>query len=419
MAKLLRVQMRNITKKEAKFFVAAFTANIAHSILVYSIVIYSWQLTVRETTSGIAFFTLYFPVLFLTTHAGKLADTYSRFLLVTISQSISGMVCIGLVLLFATTNPSFWILLSLTFVYGVSITYSGPAKFAAVVDVSSRDTQEKTTIKLHILYFIAMGVGPIISGGLAKYFGASCLFGIVACLFGISSIFIVQLYFSEEKNKSVSFGESSISLKQIFKLMPRLVSILSLVALVMISMSGPVQTLIPIFSIQMLGLDKVLAGAMMTPFSIGLVIGGATSHKFLSKKSRGQIMIISIIIGLVSACLLGFFSDLVTATLCLTTLGISGGFFSGLASASLQHLADNSFRGQVMGLYSLLITGTTAIGGLLASFISQKIGVSNSFIFLAIFGGFCLFIISTTSKFYLFNIGIKSYGNLNSMTSDS
>lgn len=411
--------MPNINNKQIKFFIAAFIANIAHSMLVYSIVVYSWQLTKQSTSSGIAFFTLYAPVLFLTMHAGKLADFYSRFLLVTISQAISGLFCIGLTLLFTTVNPSFWILLLLVLAYGTAITYSGPARFAAAADISSRGKQEGATIKLHILNFIAMGVGPITAGSLIKYASANWLFGLIACLFGVSSIFTAQLCFSEKRIQPKNTSGNKVSFRQIFQSMPQLMPILSIVALVTVCMSGPIQALVPIFSKQVLALDEILSGAMMTPFAIGLVIGGAASHKLLIQKARGQIIITSILIGLISILLLGLSQNPVIAALCLTILGISGGCFSGLASASLQYLSDDSFRGQVMGFYSLLMIGATAIGGFFASFISQKIGIGNSFICLAVLGCFWLLITSVASKFYLFNVGITSSENLKSMTPDS
>lgn len=161
--------------------------------------------------------------------------------------------------------------------------------------------------------------------------------------------------------------------------------ILSVVALSIVPpmMSFPfLNGLMPVFAAEVFGTGSVGLGLLMSSLGAGSVMGTLVLASFRNVQRKGRLIILSV--GLTSLTMLTF-SQVTSLYLAFPVLIVSSVgmmvFFS-TASALVQSIVPDEFRGRVTSI-SMLAFGTMPLGSLIAGAIAQRLGAPTAMLIAA------------------------------------
>ncbi len=163
-----------------------------------------------------------------------------------------------------------------------------------------------------------------------------------------------------------------------------LLQICLFMCIVAIFILGPYQAVVPEFLKQTFSLGEKQRGSFMAMFGVGLLLGGIASTFLRTFKSRGLLMIPGALVIGCSFTLLAVSASYHPSLLFLFISGILGGISNGLISATMQEESPDYVRGRVMRMYTFILIGMPAVGGLLISLVAAATSLTQSVIYAGI-----------------------------------
>jgi len=173
---------------------------------------------------------------------------------------------------------------------------------------------------------------------------------------------------------------------------PSLVAILAAVGVFAGLVVGPLEVLAPLFAQDPLRCTPFVAGVFIATGGAGLVVGAIIGALKLVDRTHPGAWICGS-----GAAGAGFmvtmtFVPMPAAFPLFFLGGLLGGVFSSLSIAGIQARASDALRGRVLGLFSLILGATPALGGLAAGALISRLGtvVTMRVVFAAVAVAFTL-----------------------------
>jgi MFS family permease len=338
-------------------------------------VIYS--LTHSAFMLGFAVFAQSFPSFLLSLPGGVVADRYSRYKILLVTQTASMIQAILLAVLILTKHYVIWEILTLSAMLGIINAFDVPARQPMIHEMV--DDKEDIANALAInsaMVNMARLLGPALSGIVFQAFGAGICFSLNALSFVavISSLLLMKLpKFNPPavKKKVISeLAEGFQYLKQtpIIGMVVLLIALLGLLVL-------PYDTMIPVFAKVIFKGNASTYGYICSFMGLGAILGSLFMASVKKVAHLKIILLTSIVIlgaGLICFSRISYFSvampfaiiigfgSLLPMTACITIIQIE---------------AASTMRGRVMSYVALGYFGMLPLGSLLIGAISQKITV--------------------------------------------
>ena len=341
-----------------------------------------YHLTNSPLMLGIVGFTSQIPSFVLGPFGGVFVDRFSRHRTLIGTQILAMIQSLTLAILALTGVIQVWHIIALSLLQGFINAVDAPARQAFVPELIERRDDLANAIAINSTMFNgARLIGPAIGGLLIAQVGAAYCF----LIDGLSYIAVIAALLAMNiKSNKYQIGSAN-PLKQIkdgFNYafgFPPIRAILILSALV--SFMGMQYTIIvPIFAENILQGGAETLGFLMGASGVGALSGG------IYLATRGTVIGLGRLIAFgptILGCGLIAFSLSRFLPLSLFSLLFVGlGTILQIAAGNtvLQTIVDDDKRGRVMSIYTMSFLGTIPFGNLLAGFLANHIGATNTLI---------------------------------------
>jgi len=354
---------------------------VALSWLVY-------RLTKSATLLGVVGFASQIPIFALGAIGGVISDRYSCHRVAVWTQ------CAALVqaALLATLTLMGWIqplhIVLLGAALGVVYAFDMPARQALVHELVDAEDLANAVALNSSMINAARIVGPALAGLVVAKFGEGVCFVINAGSYvaTITALFMMRLAERPQRQTApLSIGRSLIEGCRYTLATTPIRDLLILLGVVGI-MGMPYMTLMPVFASQVHRSGADTLGLMFGAVGLGALIGAL----FLAQRKNiiglGRVIVIATCGFGLGLCLFTVARLFWLSLLLLMGVGCGWMVLIAASNTALQTLADNTMRGRVMSLFSMMLVGMAPFGSLLAGWVADQVGAS---LVVAFGGGFC------------------------------
>ncbi|MHB8443344.1 MAG: MFS transporter [Patescibacteria group bacterium] len=348
----------------------------------------SWlilDLTHSAIALGIITMLQFFPMLLFSLFGGVVADRFERRQLLVFTQIILALQAIILSILVITHNITILEVGFLALLLGTTNALNGPAQQAFVPELVGKELVPNAVALNSVQFNTSRMIGGAIGGiaialwGIpgALFFNAASFIPTIIVLIVIRPAYTtIKTYLKKtsaitELKEGLGYSLSNLSIRKI-------VLLFGVIGLLGFNW----QVAVPLIARFSLHKNVTAFGDLMAALGAGSLIGAIIQTRN-SNASEKRIILGGIALG-ISLLLLGLSHSYILSLLLLVIAGFSGIIASVTTNTRLQLITPDKFRGRIMGIYILLMGGTTPIGAFLFGEIA---GNFNTGIALMIFGG--------------------------------
>ena len=373
------------------FYMSSMMAYIVNTMFSYSLVIYTRHITESDSLTGLVFLMLFGPFAIFSLVGGITADRYSRKGIILMASALAA-VFVGIMALVIdkgfVTPSNFWLLGVFAVGFGIIVPFMATARIAMVGNILTPQRLGSGTIIMSIMAVVGYGLGPLVAGLIKDSFSWSWLFGFNALgwvISGLGFLLVTRMHPQQKSVEASHFDDFKEGLSYIYnhKLLLQICVFMMVMATFVL---GPYQTVMPEFLKQTFELGEKQRGAFMAIFGAGLLLGGIGSTGLRTHAKRGLILIVCTLFVGATLALVSVSSAYYPSMTFLFVSGCLGGVCNGLVSAIMQEESPDRVRGRVMSMYTFIIIGVPAMGGLLFSVLAEVTSLSQSIIYAGVSG---------------------------------
>jgi MFS family permease len=348
-----------------------------------------YQIGHSELTLGLVAFASAIPVLLITPGAGVVVDRVSRRKLLMMTQTGAMILAFIMAALTFTNVIQEWHVIVLAALLGVVNAFDAPARQAFVPEIVTRDDLPNAIAMNSMMFNSARVIGPAVAGLTLAAFGAAWCFTIngISFLAVLVGLWLINL--PERKVAHTASPWSQLKSGLRYTAAHREILTLILISLVFSVFGISYATILPAFVENTLHMGAAAYGWVNTATGLGAVTGAFLLMYGISRGKRGKLLVaVNIAFPLVLMAF-AFTSSFIPALVLAYGLGL--GFMMQFTTLNtlLQTRVEDSFRGRVMGLYTLTFFGFAPFGNLLIGYLGQQWGLSLA---MALFAACSLFL---------------------------
>jgi MFS family permease len=332
-----------------------------------------YTLTGSAAYLGVIAFVNGLPSILLTLYGGVIADRIHRRTLLIITQtSMMILAFIMTVLVFLKVIQP-WHVAVLAFLLGVANAFDAPARQSFVHELVDKEYMTNAIALNATMFNIGTVVGPAAAGLTYAAFGPGWCFTIngvsfIAVIIGLLLMKIPPMPVTTGQQKVLEEIKESVKYVLDSKLIRGLMINLAFMSLFGWSLIA----LLSAWSVTILKGDSTTYGWILSARGIGSLAAGLLLASLGNRRNRGNIWGIS---SLILPVLWIAFAAITSLPFSLIMIGLIGFFLimvNNLTNAMVQTHVDDVLRGRVMGIYTLIFFGLSAIGSLIAGFVAEK-----------------------------------------------
>jgi predicted MFS family arabinose efflux permease len=302
---------------------------------------------------------------------GLIADRGDKRRILLTTQSLFAVEATVLAILVATGTVQLWHVYVLALVYGTIQVIDVPARQAFVSEMV-RDDDVMNAVSLNSAAFnVARMAGPAIAGVVIAHVDMAVCFiansaSFIAVLGSLALMRRSELRIHDERAER-GRGQIRAGVRYVVA-KPDL--LLPIVLMGVVSTLGlNFQIVLPVMAKRTFGGDATLYGTLSLVFAFGSLIGAMYAA---TRKSPSRKLLVGSAIAFGAFELLAAFApNLSTALVLLPLAGVGGMLFISTANSSVQLNSSRVMRGRAMSLFSLVLLGSTPIGGPIIGWISE------------------------------------------------
>ena len=379
-------------QRQTALFLGSQTISLFGSSLVQYAIF--WYLTL-ETQSGVIM-TLstifgFLPTFFISPFAGVWADRYNRKRLIVLSDGITALSTLVLVLLFLAGQRSIWILLATSAIRAVGAGIQMPAVGAILPQIVPEKELTRINGLNGSIQAVVMLVSPMISGALYQFAPMEGIFmiDIVTAALAIAIMVFLLKVPTHEKASQEQVSNYLQDMKLGFRYIQNhaFIKRLFLYFSLAFFMAAPVSFLSPLQVARSFGEDVWRLTAIEIAFSIGMIGGGLWIASWGGFKNR--IHSIAFAIGAMGLCTFGM-GVIPNFWIYLFLMGLVGLVIPLLNAPSmtlLQEKVEEDFLGRVFGVQSMVASSMMPLGMLIFGPLADRMAIE---ILMAVSGVFLM-----------------------------
>ncbi|MFH1691040.1 MAG: MFS transporter [Candidatus Omnitrophota bacterium] len=361
------------------FWFAMFTSligtwiqSMAQSWLVF-------EMTQSSFLLGLVGFLNYIPISILVLAAGVFADRHAKRNLLIVTQLSFMVLAFTLAALVYYHKICVWQILILAFLNGVIIALDAPARQAMVVDLVG---------KQHLLNAIALNsaafnsariIGPALAGLLIALTGIAECFFINALSF--LPILVVLVLIKPRQPSFVNSKDTSVlsEVKEALRLIGANQPFCGLLIMVgIVSLFGiSYIVLMPVFAQDVFHLGARGLAILMTANGLGALAGALSLARLKGCISRFKVFKNAIFLFFISTMLFSFSRSIFISSALLIIAGFGATRGMSMVNTMLQASVPDAFRGRIMGVFVMMLTGLMPFGNLIAGSVAHYLSAQT------------------------------------------
>jgi MFS family permease len=339
-----------------------------------------YTLTHSAFMLGLAIFAQQFPSFLLSLLGGIVADRYSRYKILLITQTASMIQAILLAALILTHHNVIWEILALSVVLGIVNAFDVPARQPMVHEMVDDKEDLANAFALNsAMVNIARLVGPALSGIVLQTLGAGVCFSLNAVSF-VAVLTSLLLMKFPKFNPPVVKKKVTSELLEGFEYLRRTPAI-GIVILMLTFLSllvFPYDTIVPVFAKVIFKGDAAIFGYISSFIGLGAIAGSL----FLAAGKKGTDLKITLLMSIVvlgsGLILFSHMSYFPIAMLFAILIGFGSLTPMTIIITIIQTEAASHMRGRVMSYVAMSFFGMLPLGSLLIGSVSQQIGAPDT-----------------------------------------
>jgi len=358
--------------------IGTWMQNVAQAWLVY-------RLTGSSLLLGSVTFAGQFPVFLTSPLGGIAADRYNRHRVVIATQTASmvlAFVFAGLTLSHRITVSEIFVLAILR---GIVNAFDIPGRQAFLVEMVGKEDLPNAIALNSMMFNSARVIGPALAGLLLAIIGAGWCFTVngISFLAVLIGLWMMKLPSHQTAHNTATPWQQLISGVQ-YTARNRELSALILLSLVFSVFGISYSTVLPAFVEKVLHQGALAYGWVNAATGLGAVSGAFLLAHGAGNGRRGQLLVLTNIVFPLILIAFSFISLFPLALVLAYGLGL--GFMVQFTTINtlLQTRVEDSFRGRVMGLYTLTFFGFAPFGNLLIGYLGEKLGLGIAMTLFAI-----------------------------------
>lgn len=334
-------------------------------------------LVLKITGSGVAVGTLaacqYGPMLLLSAWGGAIADRSDKRLALLLTQTLEMCQSIGLAILAFLPHPPLLGLYALATAGGVLLAFDNPLRRSFVSEMVPAEDIPNAVVLYSTIVNVSRIFGPALAGLLVVTLGYGWCFAIDAATY-LAVLFCLYRMRTEEIHRHPprprGKGEVLEGLRYVMSLPPLWISFAMLAAIGTLSYNFGVT--LPLFVKDTLHSSESVFTILYSVFSFGAVVGA------LFVANRNMVDMRHIVYGAaalgVAMFLLALAPGVLFAVPAVFLVGVASILYMTSTTAIAQVEARPEMHGRVLALQTVLIGGTTPIGGPLLGWLADTVG---------------------------------------------
>ncbi|GAB3181384.1 MFS transporter [Streptomyces incanus] len=337
----------------------------------------SWlvlQLTGSGTVLGLVVAAQFLPVLLLGPYGGLIADRADKRHLLMATQTALAALALLLGLLTATHLVRLWMVVLLAVALGTVNAVDNPTRQTFVPEVVGPHLLRGAVSLNSVMTNTARAIGPALAGVLIASVGVGVCFLVNAASFA-AVLLALRIMRTGRLQPSPALqkapGQLAAGLRYV-RGTAGLWAPLAMMALIG-TLAYEFQVVIPLLARTGAHGDARTYGFMASAMGLGAVAGGLTVAAY---GRAGVVPLIgaaaSFAAALTAAAAVAPWLPVELAA--LACVGMGGTVFLATGNTTLQLVADPSFRGRVMALWSVTFLGSTPVGGPIVGAVSEYLG---------------------------------------------
>jgi len=348
--------------------IGAWMQSTAQGYLVY-------ELTRSPAFLGYVGFAAGLPSWLFTLFGGVVADRVPRRLMLVFTQSMMMVLALVLAALVFSGKVMAWHILVMAFLLGIANAFDAPARQAFVVELVPEENRSNAIALNSTMFNSATIIGPAVAGIVYAQFGPAFCFAInglsfVAVLF---ALMLMRLPRFERKPATEPVVAQLVEGVR-FAFSHSIIRVLIL-NMTMVSVFGmSVMTLLPAWSVDVLGGDVGTNSVLLSSRGAGALIGAITIAYLSGQGLQGKVWTTGSLLMPVSLLLFSFSRSIPLAMAFMVVLGLSFMTQANTSNSLIQSLVPDNLRGRVMSIYTLTIFGGNPLGALWVGLMAAAIG---------------------------------------------
>jgi MFS family permease len=358
------------------FWLAQIVSTIGTSLQVIAEGYLIYDITDSTFWLGAVGFIALLPVVPISMAGGVLIDRLPRRKLLLVTQTGLMLQAAAFGFLALTDRIELWNVILLYFVFGALLAIDNPARRAFLVDIVEREDLASAVALNATIFNISSVIGFALGGILISTIGvgSTMILNSIRYLFPIAALSLIRVPDVGQDQEHKSFG---MAMTEGFVTLWRQPTILGVIAIAAVvgGLAYPVIGLMPAYAKDVMGVDSVGLGILLSAVAFGSVLGTFGAARLGANRRGHSLMIASFILPLLVIGV-AYAPNMIVACLVLMGVGFMLLILQSLAITLVQLNTPDRVRGRVMTIYSMLHAGSDTGGNLVIGSLAVQLGLS-------------------------------------------
>lgn len=332
------------------------------------------ELTRNDATAvGFVMALQFGPTLFLLPLTGYVADHFERRRVLLVTQSLQGLLALGLGTLTLTGHVQLWHVYAFALVLGCVTAFDAPVRQTFVAELVSDANLSNAVALNSTSYQGARMLGPAIAGVLIAGIGTGWVFIINAASFAAILAALLAMRQAELHRHARAVRKPG-SLVEGFRYVhgrPDLVAVLSMLFLVA-TFGMNFGVFVASMAVTVFGASAGGFGLLSSMLAIGAMTGALASAR--REKPRAILLLAGSLALAVLFTAAAAMPTYLTFGLALVALGVAQQTFMTTANSTVQLWTEPAMRGRVMAIYMAIVNGCTLFGSPFVGWVANRFG---------------------------------------------